>query len=399
MALRSYDAIVIGGGPAGSTCAWRLQQAGLRVLVQDRQGFPRDKICAGWITPQVVDTLGLDVEAYAAGGRTLQAIRGFEVGREGAGSARVTYDQVVSYGIRRCEFDHFLLQRCGAELQLGEVLHRLERTNGQWVVNEHAHAPMLIGAGGHFCPVAQHLGARLGQDEPIVAAQEIEIRLDEQDAAGLAIDPAVPEIAFTADLKGYGWVFRKGAFLNVGLGRQDTSRLAEHVAAFVAALARAKKIPASLPAKLKGHPYLLYGTAPRPLGGDGVLLVGDAAGLAYPKSGEGIRPAVESGLLAAEVILACGVGADAAGTRLADYTERIEKRFGPRRPTRSVTDSLPGWATRWLAGRLFRNNWFAREVVLDDWFFHRRQPALHESSTSRHSSAGGNPSVPWRYVA
>lgn len=377
MSLRSYDAIVIGGGPAGSTCAWRLRQAGLRVLVQDRQRFPRDKICAGWITPQVVESLALDVGAYAAAGNTLQPIRGFEVGREGAGSARVVYDQVVSYGIRRCEFDDFLLRRSGAELQLGEGLQRLERSAAQWVVNETVHAPILVGAGGHFCPVAQYLGARLGQGEPIVAAQEIEIRIDEQDAAGLAIDPAIPEIAFTADLKGYGWVFRKGAFLNVGLGRQDTSRLAEHVAAFVAALARASKIPASLPGKLKGHPYLLYGSAPRPLGGDGVLLIGDAAGLAYPKSGEGIRPAVESGLLAAEAILECGAGADAAETRLAHYTERIEKRFGPRQSTRSVTDFLPDRATRWLAGRLFRNNWFAREVVLDDWFFHRRQPALN----------------------
>ena len=63
-----YDAIVVGGGPAGSTCAWRLHRAGLRVAVVDRSQFPRDKVCAGWITPQVVRTLELSR-------RTLRVVR------------------------------------------------------------------------------------------------------------------------------------------------------------------------------------------------------------------------------------------------------------------------------------------------------------------------------------
>ena len=54
------DALIIGGGPAGSSCAWQLSRQGLDVLVMDKASFPRDKVCAGWITPAVLRTLQID---------------------------------------------------------------------------------------------------------------------------------------------------------------------------------------------------------------------------------------------------------------------------------------------------------------------------------------------------
>ena len=57
MTMRSCDVLIVGGGPAGSTCAWQLIRAGLDVLVMDRRIFPRDKVCAGWITPAAIDLL------------------------------------------------------------------------------------------------------------------------------------------------------------------------------------------------------------------------------------------------------------------------------------------------------------------------------------------------------
>ena len=65
--MESCDVLVVGGGPAGSSCAWKLRQAGVDVVVMDRAVFPRDKICAGWITPQVIDDLALDVDHYRRG--------------------------------------------------------------------------------------------------------------------------------------------------------------------------------------------------------------------------------------------------------------------------------------------------------------------------------------------
>ena len=99
------------------------------------------------------------------------------------------YPDAVSYGIRRCEFDHYLLARSGAEQRLGEPVRTLERRDGDWVVNGAVRAPMLIGAGGHFCPVAQRLGARLGHGEPIIAAQETEFRLAPGRRARVASSP------------------------------------------------------------------------------------------------------------------------------------------------------------------------------------------------------------------
>src|SRR5204862_2424285 len=74
--MEFFDAIIVGGGPAGSTCAWALRRAGLKVCVADRAVFPRDKVCAGWITPPVIDALELDVEEYRQG-RVFQPITAF----------------------------------------------------------------------------------------------------------------------------------------------------------------------------------------------------------------------------------------------------------------------------------------------------------------------------------
>lgn len=388
----TFDVLIAGGGPAGSSCARALRRAGFTVVICDRAEFPRDKLCAGWITPHVVAALGIDGASYAAGGRTWQPITGFRVSRLGDAESRVVYDRPVSYGIRRCEFDDFLLHRSGAELQLGAPVGRIERLSDVWVINGTLRARMLVGAGGHFCLVAQHLGARLGSAEPIIAAHEAEFELTADQQRACAVEPEVPEIFFTRDLKGYGWVFRKGRFINIGLGRQDNAKLGDHVADFVAFLERRRRIPANLPAKFRGHPYLLYNQAPRPLIADGALLIGDAAGLAYPKSGEGIRPAIESGLLAADAIVQANGCYDRA--HLAGYERQIVDRFGSRTTTWSVADLLPARLTCALAGRLFAREWFARHVVLDRWFFHADQAALNVTGSLTPRTRGTRGAIP-----
>ena len=100
--METFDVLVVGGGPSGSTCAWKLHQAGLKALVIDRKNFPRDKPCAGWITPQVVQSLALDIADYSSS-RTWQPITGFRCGLIGGKEIELDYAEPVSYGIRRFE--------------------------------------------------------------------------------------------------------------------------------------------------------------------------------------------------------------------------------------------------------------------------------------------------------
>jgi flavin-dependent dehydrogenase len=122
-----------------------------------------------------------------------------------------------------------------------------------------------------------------------------------------------------------------------------------------------------------GHAYLTYGSTRRPLAAPGVALVGDAAGLAYPKSGEGIRPAVESGLLLARALARARDPADPSP--LLRYRSALVARLGARTPRVDAQDRPPAWQAA-LAGRLFALPWFARRVVVDGWFLNRRLPAL-----------------------
>jgi geranylgeranyl reductase family protein len=371
--MQSCDVLIVGGGPAGSTCAKRLVHAGLAVTILDKSEFPRDKVCAGWITPQVVDELQIDTRDYARS-RIFQPITGFVSGLGERAPQAVRYDRIVSYGIRRCEFDHYLLERCGARLRLGESWETMQRQGERWIVNDSISAALVIGAGGHFCPIARFLGAQLGKDERVISAQEIEFEMDAAQASRCGVAPERPELYFCEDLKGYGWCFRKGNFLNVGLGREGNHRLAEHVQTFCRWLESQGKVPPGAPGRFKGHAYLLYSHAKRPLVADGVLLIGDAAGLAYTQSGEGIRPAIESGLMAAEIVTAAR--GDYRRERLAQYEAELLARFGARGESPALSNVLPDGLRMSLARALMQTQWFTRRVILDRWFLHADQAAL-----------------------
>jgi geranylgeranyl reductase family protein len=372
--MHECDVLIVGGGPAGSSLAWSLRDSGLAVTILDRKTFPRDKVCAGWVTPEVIRELQIDPEAYRKE-RTLQPITGFRAGMLGRPLVETHYaDGPASYGIRRFEFDHFLLQRAGGHLLLGSEFKGMQRNGKGWLVNGEIRARLVVGAGGHFCPVARAIGFRPPGAERVVAAQEIEFPLTAQQAVACAVEPEVPELYFTPDLMGYGWAFRKGDYLNIGLGREDNERISEHVQAFRDYLVATGRVPADVPVKFKGHAYLLYHHALREVTQDGVLLIGDSAGLAYPESGEGIRPAVESGLLAAQVIR--GAQGDFRRERLQPYYERLTARFGARQPRPGLLERVPMGLKRLLAGRLMQSHWFVRHVLVERWFLHRHMPPL-----------------------
>jgi geranylgeranyl reductase family protein len=358
------DVLIVGGGPAGSSCAAALVAAGRDVLVLDRHRFPREKPCAGWITPEVVARLGLRLDEYARA-HTLQPISRFRIGRIGGRAVDVDYGAPVSYGIRRCEFDTELLCRSGARTRLGEGVTDIRREGREWVVNGRFEAPVLVGAGGHFCPVARLLNGPLPHEAPVVA-QEVEFRLEGPALDGCRVEPERPELYFSPDLRGYGWCFRKGAHLNVGLGHRDRHALPQRVGAFLAWLVQERRITPVPRAGWRGHAYLVREAAARRVAADGALLVGDAAGLAFAASGEGILPAILSGRLAAEAILERHGETD-EGLLGRHYTRRLSDELGPR----PASSRPPGSLAAAAGAVLLASPWFARHVVLDRWFLHR----------------------------
>jgi menaquinone-9 beta-reductase len=358
------DVLIVGGGPAGSACAAALVAAGRDVLVVDQHRFPREKPCAGWITPEVVARLGLPLEDYGRD-HTLQPVSRFRIGRIGGRAVDVDYGVPVSYGIRRCEFDAELLCRSGARVALGERVADVRREGREWVANGRFAAPVLVGAGGHFCPVARRLAGAPPADVRVVA-QEVEFRLEGPALAGCPVEAERPELYFSPDLRGYGWCFRKDAHLNAGLGRRDGRALPQHVEEFLAWLARARGIAAPPQSRWRGHAYCVREGPARRVAAEGAVLVGDAAGLAFAESGEGILPAIVSGQVAAEAILEAhgGAGETLLGRH---YTRRLAEELGP--PPR--LSPRPGSLATAAGAVLLPSRWFARHVVLDRWFLHR----------------------------
>jgi flavin-dependent dehydrogenase len=364
--MEEADVIIVGGGPGGSTCAKQLRAGGLDVLIIDKAEFPRGKLCSGWITLGVLDDLKLDTEDYRRG-RIFQPMSGFTIGTVGGTSVRIDYGKTVSYGILRRQFDDYLLRRCEARLALGEAVTTIERDKGAWIVNGQYRTAMLVAAGGHFCPVARLLGTT-AERGPAITAQEMEIELSTDQGEKCPISQESPELYFCQDLLGYGWCFRKGNHLNVGLGRVVPQQLPQQVRDFYQWLRRQGRLPEGLPSDFPGHAYLTYEQAARLLVGEGVVWVGDAAGLSHNESGEGIRPAIQSGLIAAETILAAR--GDYRMETLDAYRRRMESQFGPRRngvPPPRVTSGLRSRLAHWLLAR----RWFVRHVVLDRWFLRR----------------------------
>jgi flavin-dependent dehydrogenase len=146
------------------------------------------------------------------------------------------------------------------------------------------------------------------------------------------------------------------------------------VRAFQTSLEARGLLPPGLPAKWKGHAYVLYRHARRALCGERAVLIGDAAGVALAPSGEGILAAVETGLIAADAIVRAA--RDYSEAALDAYARAIEARFGPRLGATTQASPMPSWLAPLATRALLNVGWLTRRVLIEDGFLHTRRKAI-----------------------
>ena len=313
-----YDVIVVGGGPGGSTAAREAAAAGARVLLLDRAAFPRVKPCGGGVNLRAARLLPFDLAPIVE--RTITGVR-FSLYLDRPFTRR--YPGALTYMTQRSRLDHYLVEQAvaaGAELREREPVRAIE-ANGSVTVRARGGvytAGVLIGADG-----ANGVTARLtGLDGPRELAVALEGNV--YPPGGLPKewhDTLALNLGGIAG--GYGWLFPKGDHLNIGVGgwkylagsfRGHLDRLAHHFG-----------IDPTTVRDLRGH-HLPVRRRGAPISGGRVMLVGDAAGLVDPLSGEGIYAAMLSGQIAARHGLAA---IDGRAADLCGYQREIDRALGP----------------------------------------------------------------------
>ncbi len=317
MAPKKTDIIIVGGGPAGSACAWKLRQKGMDVLLLDRHPFPRQKICAGWINPKVLDAINIDPGDYPFLLKRFNRLHFYIYGRHIPVRTR-------QYAIRRYEFDNWMLSRARVPVE-AHFVKKIVREKETYVIDERYRCQYLIGAGGTHCPVHRTFFTQLNQrpSSALIAAVEAEYQIKNP--------PKECHLwFFDHHLPGYAWYVPKGdGWINIGIGgkmmkmKTRKKTILQHWQGFTKKLEDLKLIPQSPPGP-RGHTYYLN-QGQKHCRKDNAFIIGDAAGLATLDMGEGIHAAIKSGLSAAAAI--------------------AENK--PFQPSVSAKLSLPGILFRW----------------------------------------------------
>jgi menaquinone-9 beta-reductase len=345
---RTYDALVIGGGPSGAAAAFWLASRGRRVIVVEKKRFPREKTCGDGLTPRAVrqlNDMGL-AERLDDGFLRFDGLRSIAHGVT-LELAWPEHPEFPNYGyvVRRRELDEMVADqavKAGAVLVQGAeaVAPVLEAGLLAGAVIKHKDSGTTETVRARYVIVADGANSRFGRalgtardrsfplgmairgyfESPLHDDPWIESHLDIRDRDG-------------NHLPGYGWIFPVGdGTVNVGVGLLSTFSGWKHVntthlmEAFVDyAPARWGISPETAMCAPTGG-RLPTGGSVTPRVGPTFVLTGDAAGFVNPFNGEGISVAYETGRLAADAVdLALATG---DGLALQTYDTRLAEVYG-----------------------------------------------------------------------
>ncbi len=313
-----HDTIVIGAGPGGSAAAYFLRARGLDVLLLDRAEFPRDKTCGDGLTPRAIRALDRMALGTIPGCR----VSGYEVVAPNGRStiARVSAALVVP----RLTLDHLILQHAihsGARFEPKVTVSHVEPLEqGVRVHTQNGHhfdGRSAIIATGAATAVLKRSGILARQPRAMLAA-----RAYFETAHDL---PPTFQLSFRrAPMPGYGWIFPVNERLaNVGIGflpHKGSGTVTSAMQRFTSGLSGMQQV-----GPLKGYP-IRVDFRRSPTFARNTLLVGEAAGLVNPLTGEGIDYALESGEIAAEHVVR-GLSSGVNHAWHTDYDRLLRSRF------------------------------------------------------------------------
>jgi geranylgeranyl reductase family protein len=350
--MRSCDVVIIGAGPAGSSSAISLARLGYSVALLDKEQFPREKLCGDFINPgnwPILRALGVEKEILA---RAAQRVTGFRItsvaGDEAECPLPLTSTEPFGLGLSRAALDHILVEKAQGEnvtvLQNCRI-KRLTREDSPWHLEfdhagtiERLRVRLLIGADGRHSWVAHHLGLTRSADMR-GRAVAFQLRLHCRGGFGDRVEIHLFPGGYVG-LLGLG-----GNLINLCLA-VDKDRLPDDQPFTRLLESRLPLNPhlktilnRSEPAGELRSTYPVY-FSPRRSYGDNVLLVGDAARVNEPVSGEGIYFALKSSLLAAETVDAAFRAGDFSAARLRGYEAACRSEFRLRRGVNALIRAL-----------------------------------------------------------
>jgi geranylgeranyl reductase family protein len=297
----SYDVAIVGAGPAGSVAAYRLADAGASVLLLDKASFPRDKPCGGGVTGRAARLLPFSIEPVVED-VVYRLDCGLRYGQHITRRARAP----LAYMTQRRRLDHFLLQKAaeaGAEVRERETADARELD-----------AKIVIGADGCNGSSAKQLG--LADRVAYGVALEANYPYDRRFTGAMVLEIAVIR-------GGYGWIFPKGDHINVGVGGNGGE--GPKLRAELQRMCEAYGIDPETAEDTRGYrlPMRLSGTR---LASGQTAVIGDAAALVDPLSGDGMYEAFYSAKLVTEAALDVLAG---RSQNLAAYQAAVERRIAP----------------------------------------------------------------------
>ncbi len=374
-----YDVIVVGAGPGGSTAAAFMARQGQRVLLVDKDRFPRDKVCGDAVGGKGLDALsqlGVTQRLEESGALSTWGITfGSPAGDEVSIPFSQDWDH-PGFVCRRIVLDELIFgaaRESGATIWQGASVKRLLREGDRVVgvvvrrgdgCEMFVHAPLVVGADGAYSVVARELGlARLNKKHYVGA-----IRAYYEGVTGFNSGNYLEIHFLDSVIPGYFWIFAlpNGA-ANVGLG-MPSHELKKGSLQMRSLLDRITSESRFAPrfrdsrrvGKVRGW-GLPLGSRPRKMAGDGWMLVGDAASLIDPFTGEGIGNAVVSAHTAAGWAGRAKEAADYSEAFLLGYQREV---IGLLKDELRVSTMLQRMAkSRWLLNTVIRKASRSKELA------------------------------------